>query len=436
MKAYPIDFVRQIIEQTMLEEHLKNPSKYFGGINQVSLFSFYEQLQQEDEVNRFVEIYRDLTEQQNRTGLIMNGTILAPENPTITNINSALIIPMSFTCAFRVKLADRDIALDTLNNLIDILKGRSHDIAELDTGKLFKVGRMGNNINGLPLIKIGSYIGGGFANVLEIEQKLQDLDEDFIFESSPFEDGSRYYYAGIVDGEKEQIKLIQVDENDTISILEDDGSYGDYIFPPTHESYTKYKVSMSFESVRCDEPRTLNSEEYCVISIGGSATLVSESVALGNDLTKVGIAKYKIVAQPEIMINGNINWLEPLELPNTNNADTQINQLISNNFIQNTHTDALTINMQYSFVLDKSNDLLKQFFKYARYGTQADGENISYQNGITPNMIYSITELWSYWGNYEFIDFYAKVVESVEIQNTESDTLSISIPFQVQGANN
>ena len=87
MRSFPIDFVRQVIEQTLLEEKIKEPNKYFGGDSQVKLFSFYEQLQKDDEVNRYVEIYRDLTEQQNRTGLIMNGTIIAPENPTITNVN-------------------------------------------------------------------------------------------------------------------------------------------------------------------------------------------------------------------------------------------------------------------------------------------------------------------------------------------------------------
>lgn len=432
MKAYPIDFIRQIIEQTMLEEHLKNPSKYFGGINQVSIFSFYEQLQEQNEVDRYVEIYRDLTEQQNRSGLIMNGTILAPENPTITNINSALIIPMSFTLAFRVKLADRDMALDTLNHLVEQLKGRSFDIAELDTGKLFKVGRLGNNVLGNPLIKRGDFLGD-FETLQDAIERYNEISRVFtIDEESYFDDGSIYYYAGIGS----QIKLIRVDNENNFSILENDGKYGDYIFPPTHNSYEKYKVSLSFEAQRCDEPRSLNGDEYCVISLGGSATLVSNGVALGNDLTKLSFKKDKIIGNETININGNVYWLEPLELPSSNNADTQINQLISNNFLQNTHTDALSLSMQYSFVLDRKNDFLNQLFKYARYGTQANGQTIGYNSGITPNMIFDITELWSSWGNYEFITFKGKIVSSIDIENTESDTLSISIPIQIQGANN
>ena len=64
VKVFPIDFVRQALEQKMLIEHLANPN-YFGGKNQVSILSFYEQLKSQDEVDRFVETYRDLTEQQN-----------------------------------------------------------------------------------------------------------------------------------------------------------------------------------------------------------------------------------------------------------------------------------------------------------------------------------------------------------------------------------
>ena len=54
--------------------------------------------------------------------------------------------------------------------------------------------------------------------------------------------------------------------------LEDDG--GDYpiLFPPEHEGFEKYKLSLSFDSIKCNQPRTLNGDEYCDISFGGSAT--------------------------------------------------------------------------------------------------------------------------------------------------------------------
>ena len=94
LRTFPIDFIRQAFEQKLFEEHNKDLN-LFGGKNQVNIFSFYEQLKSQDEVDRFVKNYRDLSEQQNRTGLILNGVIVAPENPTITNLYSSLIIPLT-----------------------------------------------------------------------------------------------------------------------------------------------------------------------------------------------------------------------------------------------------------------------------------------------------------------------------------------------------
>ena len=131
LKIFPIDFIRQAFEQKLLKEH-NNNQELFGGKDQVNIFSFYEQLKSQDEVDRFVENYRDLADQQNRSGLILNGVIVAPENPTITNLYSSLIIPMSFTCSMRCLIGNRDQAIWTINNLINKLKGRKVDIAQLN----------------------------------------------------------------------------------------------------------------------------------------------------------------------------------------------------------------------------------------------------------------------------------------------------------------
>ena len=83
-KCFSLDFIRQAFEQKLLMEHIKN-SNYYGGKSQVNIFSYYEQLKTQEEIDRYVEYYRELVDQQNRTGLILNGVIQAPENPTITN---------------------------------------------------------------------------------------------------------------------------------------------------------------------------------------------------------------------------------------------------------------------------------------------------------------------------------------------------------------
>lgn len=532
-KAFPIDFIRQIVEQTLLEEHIKNPKKYIGGINQVNLFSFYEQLVQEDDIDRFTEKYRDLVNQQNRTGLIANGVIVAPENPTITNLNQCTIIPMTFTITFRCTLQDRDFVLESMNNIISILKGRKVDIAELDNGKLFKVGTFGNNINGKPLLRSGDFLGIRNTEIplyyflatktIELENNGFDIDlenDDYLYyeENGKLKVGTYYHrhYNNVfttfvseqvsydsenqkfyiveeristnefknipildnavcncyIDGVSKQGKgtindeglteqglwsftitwefdgianepsessisgeVIEVDDYNFTNVLEN-SEYPDIVFPNEHQSFEKWKVSLSFDSIRCDEPRTLNAKEYCNISLGGSATLCNASVLCGNDLLKLGIQKLLIKGDPNINIQDDMYWLEPLEMPSSNNANTKPSQLIANAFKTNSHTDSINLSLQYTFIVDMDIPLLEQFYEYARYGTQAIIEsNEIAVDGITPNIIYGITEIYNTWGKYKIREFNAKVIESIDIDNTESDILSITIPYQIQGDN-
>ena len=533
IKTFPLEFVRQALEQTLLKNHNDN-LYYFGGSNQMKITSFYEQLKNQDEVNRFVETYRDLVDQQNRSGLIGNGILVTQENPTITNLYTSLIVPMTWTCSIRCKLADRDQMTDTLFKLIEELKGSKVDIAQLKCRDFsnaaiyepFMVGTIGHN-EGEPSINSGDYIGyydenatieetkegeqintiqlsdfltvgndlvyagtiyepsvedfelvsltcnysmtytattGGYNITITItdgaihppllpatitmdyeysESRQQTLDECIqgLISSltskgitNNLNSGDHLYFSMDYQGGK--ILKVALLDNGTFVDFVDDGENHNIIFPPTHEDFTKYKVSLSFDSLRCDTPRTINGDEYCEISFGGSATLVNNKVKLGNDLVKVGIKKDKIVASTPISINGTQYWLEPLEMPSGNSANTQVNQLISNKFINNTHTDNINLTLQYTFVVDEDIDLIKQWFNYGRYGTQADGVVVDYTNGITPNMIYDTIEIWSNWGNVDIKSFKTKIIESIDIENTEGDTLTITLPLQIQGDNN
>ena len=433
--GFPLDFVRQVIEQTMFEEHLKNP-KYFGGDGQVFLLPFYEELVKEENVDRYVETLRDLINQQNRTGLIMCGTVLADENPTITNLAQDFIIPMSFTCSFRVPLKDKNEAVKTINHLIDKLKGRKQDIAEFEDGQLLKVGTIGNSYedNGI-VIKNGDYLGSVTLETFSssVASLLSSLSAKGVTLATNL---SWLYVEGVEDGKM----YVAYKDNGTWSAIVDDKTHKDIIFPPSNKTFEKYKISMSFDSVRVDTPKDLNSEKYCEVSFGGSATIVNCDVALGNDLVKLAVKRDYLVTitnntETHTAISDSVHWLEPLELPSGNNADTQISQLIANKFKSIPHTDSISVSNQYTFMLDKGESLVKAWFLYGRYGIVADGTTgHEYANGISPNMVYAITEWWSYWGNVEPISFHSKLVGSVDIENTESDALTIKLPMQVVGA--
>ena len=433
--GFPLDFVRQVIEQTMFEEHLKNP-KYFGGDGQVYLLPFYEELVKEENVDRYVETLRDLIDQQNRTGLIMLGTVLADENPTITNLAQDFIIPLSFTCSFRVPLKDKNEAVKTINHLIEKLKGRKQDIAEFEDGQLLKVGTIGNSYedNGI-VIKNGDYLGeySHYNIQLSVENKLAELTSLGVTQQT----GLSWVYAS--DTSTGEMSVL-VKEDGAWKLVVDDKTYKDIIFPPSDKAFEKYKISMSFDSVRVDTPKDLNSEKYCEVSFGGSATIVNCDVALGNDLVKLAVKRDYLVTvtnntETHSAISDSVHWLEPLELPSGNNADTQMSQLIANKFKSIPHTDSISVSNQYTFMLDKGESIIKAWFLYGRYGVVADGTTgHEYANGISPNMVYAITEWWSYWGNVEPISFNSKLVGSVDIDNTESDALTIKLPMQVVGA--
>lgn len=434
LKTFPIDFVRQILEQKLLEEHITNVN-LFGGKEQVAITSFYEQLKSQDEVDRFIETYRDLTEQQNRTGLILNGVLLSPENPTITNLYSSLIVPMDWTCSLRCTLENRDNAIITINNLVEKLKGHKVDVAQLNcidaNGRPytipFCVGTIGQNI-GAPTLKNGDFIGQveGTGTIF-VENILSDLASKGLYDiQQMFTEGEWYYaqYNGKL--------IVFYCDGDNYNYIVDDGNHPDIIFPPEHTSFEKYKVSLSFDAIRCDEPRNLNEKEYCELSFGGSATLVSKGVQLGNDLLKIGITKLGYQAESYVSFsNAPTYLLEPLEMPSGNNANTQINQLLANNFVSNTHTDAIALTLQYTFICNRDIDLINQWFNYARYGTR--GLTVG---DITPNLEYKVVEYWCSWGDFENKEIKTKIIENIDIENTESDALTLSLTMQIQGENN
>ena len=428
MKAFPIDFVRQTLEQTLLEEHLKNPGEYAGGDSQISIKSFYEQVQTREQVDRFVESFRDLENQQNRSGLIGNGIISLAENPTITNIRKGLIVPMTWNCIIRCTLEDRDLMVNSINNMISKLKGHKVDIAEFEDGQTFKVGTIGNNSR--PSIQPMDYIG-------EIDED-EDINQQVVDNLSYYKTNygiytsfptgqERYFYA---TGNNGQMLTIWYDNSDNKYKLLTQPK-PNVILAPQDIEFTQYKLSLSFDSIRTDEPKTLNGKEYMYISFSGSATLVSSSIRLGNDLQFVSFVRNKIVADTDISLGGLKIYLDPLELPNANSISTKINHIVSNGFTPNSHADTVSPTIQYTFVFDESEMLLRKLFEYSRYGIIS-----ATSGGISPNMIFDIVELWCSWGEVNKYTFLGKIVESVNVENTESDVMTLQITIQIQGGNN
>lgn len=424
LKTMQIDFVREILNKTLR----KNATEvdYFSDYD-ISLFSFYEHLSEREEVDRYVERYNDLVNQQNKSNLIGFGILSTTSTPSITNIMSSFISPFEWACSIRCTLGNRDKMIATIYKLFKELKGRKQDVAQLNNGKLVMVGTLGNG--GEQEVKDYDFIGQieGTSPSTEIENILDDLPLTSTNVSK--------VYVQI----NEKLHLFEKKVGVWVDISNEDNNVDgviDTINVPKHTSFEKYKVSMSFDDLKVDEPFTLNSNQYCTITFGGSATLCDNSIRLGNDLVRLLIKKDKIKGEQDYVFDTEWHSLEPLDMPSGNSANTIPNQLRSNYFKTNSHTDSISLTLQYSFVCDLSESLISQWFYYGRYGVNGlDAQGQIQQNSITPNIIYDIVEFYSSWGVYKQVGFRAKIVEDIDIENTESDVMTLDITFQIQGAN-
>lgn len=429
LKAFPIDFVRAVFENQFRKNSTN--TELFNN-EDISLFSFYEHLSTQEEVDRYVELYKDLVGQQNKTNKLGFGIVAVTDTPSITNIATSFVSPFEWSCTIRCTMANRDKMMQTIYQLIEDLKGKKVDVAQLDNGKIFPVGTLFNE--GDNAFHSEDYIGEvDFTNATTLNTSINALLTSL----------STNY--GLTFDNTKDLTLFASDTTDNSKLREVffDGT-GGAIFEevtthsliPSHTSYEKYKLDLSFDDLKINEPFTLNSQEYCEISFGGSATLCNESVRLGNDLVRLLFSKYKVKGASDYTFTANSFRIEPLELPSNNNANNIPNQLRSNYFKVNSHTDSVAISIQYSFLCDLSNTLLNQWYNYARYGeNNLTNAGLIQQNSITPNIIYTIKEMWNTWGVIEEHTFKAKIIDDIQLENSESDALTMSLTMQIQGAN-
>jgi len=430
-KVFPIDYVRSAMEFALFKN--RNSTEYFND-SDINIFTFYEHLASDEEVNRYVEKVQQLIEQQNREGLIGSGILSTTSTTSIINNKQVFISPFEWTCTIRCTLGNRDKMLDTLYKMFEELRGRKIDIACFDNGILQTVGTIGNGNDNL--MHDYDYIGSFNVDTLtneDIFNRLESIWENtdlgisvdkthdllFFLENN----GKLELWKGISNGTT-FTNFEQVDK-----VIH------------SHDSFEKMKLSISFTDLKATDPYLLDGNEYFEISFGGGATLTTSNVMLGNDLVKVRIAKNKVVGATDYSFKENnalvFYTLDPQEKASGNSAGTIENKLKANYFKTNTHTDSVTITKQYTFVYNTNVALLNQWYDYASYGINdlGDGGSLK-QTSMTPNIIYTIREITNSWFNIKIRTFDAKIVEDIDINDTDSDVMTIGVSMQVQGANN
>ena len=332
IKTMPIDYVRCVLETTL--KSYASGTQYFNNTD-ISLFSFYEQLTEEEEVNRYVERYNELVKQQNKMDRVGFGVLAITDNPTITNLKKGFVSPFEWSCTIRCTLANRDKMISTIYKLIEDLKGRKQDVALLDNGKLIPVGTLAND--GELWVRPYDFVG----EYDPYNDDLGDILDSFLqygIDIDTVQDGDCYYTEW-----ENKLHLYKAQEDSSHNISWVDISEGNI---PEHNSFEKMKIDLSFDDIKVDEPFTLDSTQFCNITFGGTATLVNNGIRLGNDLVVVGFRKLKVKGATDYEFQNQPEYhLEPLEMPSGLNANTLPNQLRSNYFKANTHTDSIAISL-------------------------------------------------------------------------------------------
>lgn len=436
IKTFPIDYVRGALEFALFKN--RDNIEYFSD-DDIKFFTFYEHLASDGEVNRYVETFKKLVEQQNKSSLIGSGIITATSTTSIVNNKQVFACPFEWTCTIRCTLENRDKMLGTLYKVFEELRGRKTDIACLDNGKLQAVGTIGNGVD--DYIHDYDYIGSFSEDIItdeimftrirsittnsNLRLKVDDEKDLYLFIDHK---GKLELWKGVYDEDDENPYNWSWEQVDN------------FIF--NHNSFEKMKISLSFTDMRATDPYTLTGTEYFEITFGGGATLTTKNVKLGNDLVKVRIAKDRVVTgnNSSFQFRDGANMvfytLDPQEKASGNSAGTIENKLKSNNFLTNTHTDSLVVSKQYTFVYNDEIGLLNQWYEYASYGNQNLNSGALQQASMTPNIIYKISEIENSWCDIKERHFDTKIVDDIEINDTDSDIITIGLTMQIQGANN
>lgn len=128
MATYDIDLLRALFVDKLND-------------NSIFLASFYEQLQDDQQISRYVDTIKELLALQNReqteSSYKAMGIIAQSGSAEIINIKSSYISPLEYQARFDIQLNDRDYVLDKLKTLIDDLRGRKFDLIQLTNNTIY-----------------------------------------------------------------------------------------------------------------------------------------------------------------------------------------------------------------------------------------------------------------------------------------------------------
>jgi hypothetical protein len=401
MAIYDIDLLRAVFVDRL------NDSTIF-------LASFYEQIQDDQQISRYVETIKELLALQNREKDVSNykamGVISQNGSAEIINIKSSYISPLEYQARFDIQLNDRDYVLNKLKTLIDNLRGRKLDIVLLESGTvrvLPETFTINTTTDKIVLNSTGTFVSVGSSNPIEATPTnfITHLNATYhqIQSSTAFTLNVPY-------------TLLFIYNNDLYSrIITRTGSttYTFANFIKIGDVEKTYKLSLSFDGIQSQEPYINNGVDRVFIFFGGSATIVESKVALGNDIIKNTIQAGKDT--------GTIYDVEPTEIPASLSVSDDTYQTYTNGYRSVDRNMAIANKMSYSFVYDNTNVLFNDLYQYARFGA----------NSATYTQLTLTLKEYRYaFGVLTTDKFYARLGD-VATSNTNGDVMTLTINLKL-----
>jgi len=400
MAVYDIDLLRALFVDKLND-------------NSIFLASFYEQIQDDEQINRYVDSIKELLALQNREKSESNykamGIIAQSGNAEIINIKQNYISPLEYQARFDIELNDRDYVLGKLKTLINDLRGRKFDLIQLANGQNVilnevSINQTANKINA-PASNSTDYFfsqATGYDPLTATSVWLNDIFTKFVLGSA----GIRRF-------------LMVVNNNlyrRTITATNVPGvgfvySYGTAVELGNVSGL--FKLSLSFDGIQSQEPYINNGVDRVFLFFGGSATIVESKVSLGNDIVLNTIQVGKNT--------GTIFTVEPTEIPASLSVSDDTFQTYANGYRTQDRNLAIGNKMAYSFIYDNSIALYNDLYTYARFGTNA---------GTYAQQIFTIKEYRYAFGVLTTNTFFAKLGD-VATSNTNGDVMTISVNFKI-----
>jgi hypothetical protein len=396
MAIYDIDLLRALFVDKLND-------------NTIFLASFYEQIQDDEQINRYVDTIKELLALQNREKSESNykamGIIAQSGNAEIINIKQNYISPLEYQARFDIELSDRDYVLGKLKTLINDLRGRKFDLIQLTNQQIV--------IPKEPIINIGNgkinlenniLIGPDFgtSNI-----GSSDVISEIVAKYN-FSNNTLYTFYIIRDvafgGPYNLIRATFQRVSGFDSVVE---------LVSLGEISNRWKLSLSFDGIQSQEPFINNGVDRVFLFFGGSATIVESKVSLGNDiiLNTIQVGKN----------TGTTFTVEPTEIPASLSVSDDTFQTYANGYRTQDRNMAIGNKMAYSFIYDNTISLYNDLYTYARFGTNAS---------TYTQQVFTIKEYRYSFGVLTTNTFFAKLGD-VATSNTNGDVMTISVNFKI-----